>query len=923
MNNFKITYMKTIKLIGALIVAIISCVIFSDCSSDPIVPEITVEMGNENYFTKNMDFDSSVGEKTFSFNSNVDWTIDVAATRNGTTWCTVTPNSGKAGANTVRIKVQENTGYDDRNVVLTLTAGSTLTKTITVTQKQKDALLLTTNKFEVEPQGGKINIEVKANVEYEVIVPETYKSWISQGSKSRGLTTSTVTFDIAETEEYDKREGEIIIQSGNMSETVHVYQTGQEILLLTKNKYPVSDKGETIAVEIKSNFTFDVQMPDVDWVVDESKSKGVSSHTLYYKILPNETYDSREAEIIFYDKTSSITDTLKIIQAQKDAIILSKKEYDIKSEGDILEIKLNTNVEFKYIIPDSCKWITRIESKSRGLEEHEIVFNIDKNENLYSRSTTIKFTSDEKSLVDSINIVQFGSMKDIYVKEAGTISNLISDKEKWTTKAIKISGLINGTDIRFILEMIGYSNDPTSCKEGVLTTLDLSDSRIVEGGDSYTTDQWFNPLYTKNDELGDYMFWYSNIQHIVLPKDIKVVGKYALGWCNELQSVKLFNNIEKLDDRAFCDSPKLQSIEVPYGVTYIGEQTFAGINISSIKIPNTVTHISNEAFCNSGIEYVEIPSSVEFMGNGIFTNCSFLKEFHGKYASKDNKCLIYNDTLICYAIGNNDSIYNIPTEAITIGKKAFAGSKNLTSIIIPNSVNRIQNEAFMNVPLSTIEIPNSIVYLEELALKDCNSLKAIYGKYSSLDNKCLIYNNTIMKYATAVTDETFNIPDGVKTIGKWAFYGGKFKTIKLPNTITNIKDYAFYNCRKLENIDISDNLLTIGDAAFMLCLNLTSINLPNKVTSIGRHAFLQCMKLETFKLPYSVKSIGEQTFSYCQNLKKLYCHSIEPPTIYPKYGTNYGYSLGIQDSCVIYVPKQSLDKYKYSDFAYGYIIEGM
>ena len=52
--------MKTTKLIGALIVVIISCVIFSDCSSDPIVPEITVEMGNENYFTKNMDFDSSV-----------------------------------------------------------------------------------------------------------------------------------------------------------------------------------------------------------------------------------------------------------------------------------------------------------------------------------------------------------------------------------------------------------------------------------------------------------------------------------------------------------------------------------------------------------------------------------------------------------------------------------------------------------------------------------------------------------------------------------------------------------------------------------------------------------------------------------------------------------------------------------------------
>lgn len=296
---------------------IIMLAYLSSCSSDPIVPQITVGMGNEDYFSKNMDFDFSAGEKTFSFHSNVEWSVSVAPTMNDETWCTVTPISGKEGNNTIRIKVQENTGYDDRNVVLALTAGTSLTKNIKVTQKHKDALLLTTNKFEVEPQGGKINIEVKANVDYEVIVNEFCKSWITQGSKSRGLTTSIVSFNIAETEEYDKREGEIVIKSGELSETIHVYQTGQEILLLTKNEYWVSDKGETITAEIKSNFTFDVQMPDVDWVVYESKSRGVSSHTLYYTILANETYDSREAGIVFYDKNSSIKDTLKIVQDHK------------------------------------------------------------------------------------------------------------------------------------------------------------------------------------------------------------------------------------------------------------------------------------------------------------------------------------------------------------------------------------------------------------------------------------------------------------------------------------------------------------------------------------------------------------------------------------------------------------------------------
>lgn len=146
-------------------------------------------------------------------------------------------------------------------------------------------------------------MEVKANIQYEVIISETSKNWISQSAKTRGLTSNNLSFDIAPSEEYDKRTGEIIIKSGEFSETVHVYQSGEGVLLLTKSEYSVSDKGETIAVDLKSNFAFDVKMPDVDWVQSAAKTRGMSSHTLYYTIAPNETYDSREAEIIFTIRT--------------------------------------------------------------------------------------------------------------------------------------------------------------------------------------------------------------------------------------------------------------------------------------------------------------------------------------------------------------------------------------------------------------------------------------------------------------------------------------------------------------------------------------------------------------------------------------------------------------------------------------------
>lgn len=75
-----------------------------------------------------------------------------------------------------------NKGYDDRNVSLTIAAGGT-SRTVIINQKQQNALTLTANKFEVGKNGGKINVEVKANIQYEVIISETSKNWISQSAK--------------------------------------------------------------------------------------------------------------------------------------------------------------------------------------------------------------------------------------------------------------------------------------------------------------------------------------------------------------------------------------------------------------------------------------------------------------------------------------------------------------------------------------------------------------------------------------------------------------------------------------------------------------------------------------------------------------------------------------------------------------------
>ena len=130
------------------------------CSSDEETrTEITVPAGSQDFFSKTISFDSSASEKSFTFTTNKAWTVSVADTRDGSSWCTVSPTKGEPGTNTVSIRVAENTTYDERNAVVTLTANDSIRK-IFVSQKQLDAILLSSNRAEVPVAGGTIDIEV-------------------------------------------------------------------------------------------------------------------------------------------------------------------------------------------------------------------------------------------------------------------------------------------------------------------------------------------------------------------------------------------------------------------------------------------------------------------------------------------------------------------------------------------------------------------------------------------------------------------------------------------------------------------------------------------------------------------------------------------------------------------------------------------
>lgn len=306
------------------ILAVLMCILAS-CSDGgsetPVTPnqkpgtsasEITID---PTILSGGVMFETVQGEKSITFSTSSDWSLSIAETRSGIDWCKASPTSGGKGTANVKFTTSENTEPEDRSVAVTIKAGTT-SKTFTITQKGRDALLVTTKKYELSKEGGEIEIEVKANVDYQMEISESAKEWITEVS-GRALTSHKHVLNIAASEEAVKREGEITFKSGDMVETVKVYQAGEAVLLLSKNEFTVSDAGETISVDIKSNVEFGVQMPDVDWIQSEEASRAMSSHTLKFVVKANETYDSREAEIVFYDKNSELKNTLKIIQNQK------------------------------------------------------------------------------------------------------------------------------------------------------------------------------------------------------------------------------------------------------------------------------------------------------------------------------------------------------------------------------------------------------------------------------------------------------------------------------------------------------------------------------------------------------------------------------------------------------------------------------
>jgi len=266
-----------------------------------------------------------------------------------------------------------------------------------------------------------------------------------------------------------------------------------------------------------------------------------------------------------------------------------------------------------------------------------------------------------------------------------------------------------------------------------------------------------------------------------------------------------------------------------------------------------------------------------------------------------------------YYVGYNSLVSN-PNYGIS--------KTSLTSIILPNSITSIANQAFQGCTgLLSLKIPNSINSIGTSAFSGCTAIATV-----TMGTGATAIGSRAFDGCSELTSITFGA--NVTSIGTYAFNGcNKLAIVTIPNMVTSIGDYAFYNCGGITKVTMGTGVLTIGTYAFELCTSLNDLTIGTGVTTIGSNAFEFCMALTNVTLPDAVTSVGsfafqfcsalttinigskattfsEGAFANCETVNVINCTKLIPPVL----GLNC--FVGVPTTAVLTVPSTSLTAYK-------------
>ena len=312
-------------------------------------------------------------------------------------------------------------------------------------------------------------------------------------------------------------------------------------------------------------------------------------------------------------------------------------------------------------------------------------------------------------------------------------------------------------------------------------------------------------------------------------------------------------------ENAFSNDKSIKSVTLPATVKTIHARAFSGCSeLERINIPDAVELIGLEAFAGcTSLKDIEIPLSVKVLGKNVFLGCeglSYNEYENGIYLESAGNAYavflnpidtavasfkIHKDTVVV-AYGSLKECTSL--EALTVPSiDCVRGAVNISPLFgnFFGTLDTWEHEAVIPATLKTLTITGGA------------SIPARY--FSGCKNLVSI-----------------NLPDTLTEIGEYAFSECKGLTsIQIPTGVTVIPRYAFNHCQALESVTMPDGATEIGEAAFVGCLSLKNVDIPDSIEIIGENAFKNCSSITEIDVPATLVSMGKYAFDGCTSLESM------------------------------------------------------
>ena len=394
--------------------------------------------------------------------------------------------------------------------------------------------------------------------------------------------------------------------------------------------------------------------------------------------------------------------------------------------------------------------------------------------------------------------------------------------------------------------------------------------------------------------IGISAFYNNAFENIILPETVEVLGDSAFRQCANLKEITLPNALNAIGDAVFLKCSALYRVSLPDSVTSVGKSVFFYNNDITVEIRKNSGTVADGLLKQQGVHHVILDADITAIGDNVFDSCYELSTVTygnetvnpGEYkyspaiktiggeAFRDNamlRNLIVPDTL--EKVGENafynviQSMYNCKEVTVTFYfvngtiSENVLKSQNICYILVGDGISVVGTEAFNNCKsLKTVSLPDTVSTIGDnvFAASNGDIVLIFRGVDEVIDNS--VCDSKLDGIAHLIVDK------GVKKISDSAFSNNPLLIDLIISDAVTIGNYAFYNDIAINRVTIESQLYSIGNHAFDSCKSIPQVVLPETVREIGSHAFYDCNSMKSINVPVGVAAIKEYTFFGCASL---------------------------------------------------------